>query len=288
MTIVEALTWANNKLKKESGIDAPMLDAQLLLSHVLNTSKAFLFTHFDQELTTAQLERFEALSERRRRHEPIAYILGQKEFFRRSFFVNPFVLIPRPETEGLVEAAIHAATEHDVLFLDIGTGSGAIAVTLAAETGRPVIAIDQSPRALSVAAQNAKAHAVADAIQFLQGNLIEPVERQMVKPLHHVVLCANLPYLTTREWQQTTRDVKEYEPREALDGGVDGLELYHALLASLAVRRTDFPEKLTLIFEIDPGQHHSAPSLIRHFFPNAKLDVLEDLTKRARLVQANL
>lgn len=285
---MEALTWANNKLKEESEIDAPMLDAQLLLSHVLDTSKAFLFTHFDQELPAAQLERFEGLCERRLRHEPIAYILGRKEFFGRTFFVNPFVLIPRPETEGLIEVAVRSAKGNDVLFIDIGTGSGAIAVTLAAETGRPVIAIDQSPRALSVAAQNAKTHFVAGAIQFLQGNLIEPIERQMVKPLHQVVICANLPYLTTREWQQTTRDVKEYEPREALDGGVDGLEAYHALLFALAVRRTDFPDKLTLIMEIDPGQNHSAPSLIRHFFPHAKPDILEDLTKHARLVVAEL
>lgn len=288
MTIMEGLTWANNKLKEESEIDAPMLDAQLLLAHVLDTSKSFLFTHFDQELTAKQLERFEHLAERRKRHEPIAYILGYKEFFGRSFFVNPFVLIPRPETEGLVEVSIREAKGDDVLCIDVGTGSGAIAVTLAAETNRPVIAIDTSTRALSVATQNANAHFVANKIQFLQGNLIEPIERQTVKPVHQVILCANLPYLTTRQWQQAPRDVKEYEPREALDGGVDGLEVYHALLSALAVRRTDFPNKLTLIIEIDPAQSHTAPALIQHFFSVSKPTILEDMSHCARLVIAEL
>ena len=125
MTIVESLTWANNKLKDESSVDAPMLDAQLLLAFVLDVSKNYLFTHFGQELTEKELKRFELLMDRRRHHEPLAYILGWKEFYSRPFRVNSFVLIPRPDTETMIEEAKRlAAQAQDTLFVDVGTGSG--------------------------------------------------------------------------------------------------------------------------------------------------------------------
>ena len=288
MTIMEALSWANNKLKITSGVEAPMLDAQLLLAHILETSKTYLFTHFDQELLESQLERFEGLITRRQHHEPIAYILGEKEFYGRVFLVNPFVLIPRPETELLIDIAKQTAQGDDLLFVDVGTGSGTVAVTLAAETGRPVLAIDTSPRALSVAAHNANRHQVDDRIQFFEGSLITPIERQMVKPLRGVVICANLPYLATRQWQGAPSDVKEYEPREALDGGVDGLDLYSALFRELNARHTDFPDRLVVIFEIDPSQAKSATALVKQFFYETEIHVVEDLAKKPRIVYVDI
>lgn len=286
MTIMEALSWANNKLKITSGVDAPMLDAQLLLAHVLQTSKSFLFTHFDQELLESQLERFEGLITRRQHHEPVAYILGEREFYGRPFLVNPFVLIPRPETELLIDLAKQAAQGDDLLFIDLGTGSGAIAVTLAAETGRPVIAIDTSTRALSVAKHNAREHHVDDRVTFLEGSLLEPIERQVVKPLRQVVICANLPYLSTRQWQGLAPEVKEYEPREALDGGVDGLDLYSQLFAELAKRRNEFPQRLRVLIEIDPSQARAAQTLVLAAFPKAQVNVYQDLAHKPRVLDS--
>ena len=150
MTIVESLTWANNKLKDQSNVDAPMLDAQLLLAKVLDVSKNYLFTHFSQELTEAQFDRFELLTERRRHHEPLAYIVGWKEFYNRPFKVSNFVLIPRPDTETLIDEAKRlSAGAKDALFIDIGTGVGR-SPTLAAETRLPVLAVDVSSKRWSL------------------------------------------------------------------------------------------------------------------------------------------
>lgn len=288
MNIVESLTWANNKLK-EFDVDAPMLDAQLLLARILNVAKNYLFTHFDQTLTEPQLHEFETLVERRRHREPLAYILGWQEFYNRPFKINNFVLIPRPETELLVEEAIALGRgEHDVLYIDVGTGSGAISVTLAAETTFPVIATEISARAIAVAEQNIKLHKVGNRLTLLEGDLLSPIGADLVKSINHVILCANLPYLSTREWQETQPEVHDYEPRLALDGGVDGLDVYHALLKQLADRRADFPTHVTLLLEIDPDQKISAPLLVHQFFPSAEVQIKNDLSDRPRLLIAEL
>lgn len=285
MTIVETLTWANNKLKDQSTVDAPMLDAQLLLAKVLDVSKNYLFTHFDQELTQEQSDRFEKLVERRRHHEPLAYIVGWKEFYGRPFKVNPFVLIPRPETETLIEETKRLCQNAtDTLIIDVGTGSGAIAVTLSAETGLPVIATDLSSEALVVAKQNARLHGVDDRLTFLHGSLLEPVATQMTATLDEVIIVANLPYLTSRQVIETAPEVRDFEPRQALDGGVDGLDVYHGLFAQLHDRRHDFPTKLTVLIEIDPAQDISAPQIVHHYFPNAATRLLKDLSLRTRVV----
>lgn len=289
MTVVESLTWANNKLKEQSSISSPMLDAQLLLACVLDVSKNYLFTHFDQELTEQQFDRFESLTERRRHHEPIAYILGWKEFYQRPFKVNNFVLIPRPDTEVLIEEVKKMTIEaKDTLLIDVGTGSGAIAVTLAAETGLAVVAIDVSPEALVIAEQNSKLHNVADRVTFLHGNLLEPLKAEMTQSLNEVILCANLPYLSTRQVTATEPDVRDYEPRLALDGGVDGLDIYNELFRQLTYRRGNFPRKLTTLIEIDPSQKDSAPRLITSHFPHARNRVMEDLSHQARLIISEL
>ncbi len=266
-----------------------MLDAQLLLAFILNVSKNYLFTHFDQELTEEQLRRFESLMDRRRHHEPLAYILGWKEFYGRPFRVNSFVLIPRPDTEVLIEEAKKLVMgAQDTLFVDVGTGSGAIAVTLAAETNLPVIAIDLSPQALALAEQNAKIHKVDDRLTFLQSNLFESLKPETTRGLQEVIITANLPYLTPKQIALAESEVKDYEPRLALDGGVDGLDVYNALFQTLAARRADFPKSLTTIIEIDPDQHVSAPHLITEYFPKAESRIVNDLANKPRVVIAKL
>ena len=294
---MEALTWANNKLKDHhdrdpangKGLDSPMLDAQLLMAFVLDVSKSYLFTHFDQKLREEQLEKFESFINRRIHHEPIAYILGWKEFYKRPFRINHYVLVPRPDTETLIDEAIaRSKNSNDTLFIDVGTGSGAISITLAAETSLPVIATEVSARTLAVAENNAKINKVKDRVTFLHGNLIDPIDPKMIRGIDQVILCANLPYLTTKQWELTQPEVHDYEPRLALDGGVDGLVIYHELFQSIALRRKEFPANLTTIIEIDPNQQFSAVRLIEHHFPHAKNKVIKDLADKPRLIISEL
>lgn len=298
MTIVETLKWASEKLKNESKstADSSMLDAQVLLASVLDVSTSWLFTHFDKELEENNLDAFRQMIKRRLQNEPIAYITGEKEFYKRKFFVNNSILIPRPATETLVEAAVNAVGDGATMFADIGTGSGAIAVTLAAETGLPVIASDISTAALVVARKNAETHKVSELVDFRQGDLLEPlvkifqtVKKTATEPIcDHLIICANLPYLTFRQWENTAPDVREYEPKSALEAGVDGLDLYWRLIRELKQRRALFPAQLTLLLEIDPDQKQKIAVLIKRDFPLAEINILRDLDGFDRIVTANL
>ncbi|HRH31826.1 MAG TPA: peptide chain release factor N(5)-glutamine methyltransferase [bacterium] len=297
LTIFGALTWAANTLKASEpeqvlGARNSKLDAQILLAACLKKNTAYLFAHGEEMLPIDISDQFMRLVERRARHEPVAYLLGEKDFYRRSFIVSPATLIPRPETELLVDL-VRQEIDNNCLVIDIGTGSGAIAVTLAAETGIETIAIDQSHEALKIAHQNAKNHEVADKIAFLEGNLMKPFFENysswapQSKP-RTLLIAANLPYLTGRQWETLDPDVKDYEPQTALVGGLDGLELYDELLMQLAARRKELPEQVKIFFEIDPSQTSAASSLIRHYFREATTQSVKDLSGNYRFVTANL
>lgn len=291
MTIMEALKWASEKLRNElkNASDSSMLDAQVLLASVLDAPTSWLFTHFDRELKENEVDAFCQTIKRRLKNEPVAYITGEKEFYKRKFFVNPYTLIPRPATEILVEAAIKTASD-DIMFVDIGTGSGAIAVSLAAETGRPVIATDISREALAVARRNAESHGVNELIDFRQGDLLEPLIKifKAIKKTNasaaDLIICANLPYLTTKQWENTAPDIRLYEPKTALEAGPDGLNLYWRLIRDLKQNRLLFPARLTILLEIDPDQKQKIASLIKREFPTADLVVLRDLEGKERVV----
>ncbi len=293
LTIFEALAWAANKLKYTDTLGSltlqnPKLDAQVILAACLNKPPLYLFVHGDETLDTEVSERFLHLIERRAKHEPVAYLLGEKEFYKRTFTVTPATLIPRPETEMLVDMALQEMS-NDGLFIDVGTGSGAIAVTLAAESTTEVIAIDQSHEALVVAHTNAKRHDVAEKIAFLQGNLLKPFFEMyaawtaQAKP-KRLIIVANLPYITDNQWETLEADVKDYEPKTALVGGVDGLALYDEMFMQLAARLRDLPEFVTVLFEIDPSQASSAQSLAQHYFREASIAVHKDYAGLARIV----
>jgi len=301
MTIMEALRWANNKLRghldvdKRSGdvLDSPMLDAEVLLANQLDVSKAWLFGHFDKELEDKQLETFRKAVERRLEHEPVAYITGEKEFYSRTFEVNRSTLVPRPETELLVEEAVKIASgnrDNTLLFADVGTGSGAIAVTLAGETNRPVAATDIDIGALTVARKNAKTHDVEDLIEFRRGNLLEPVRdilQSTDDTYQHLVICANLPYLAVHQWREEQKEL-HFEPKTALVAGPDGLDAYWELFKQLQRHRADFPETVTALLEIDPSQRESIKPLIKHRFPHSAIDIKKDLADHARIVMVEV
>lgn len=289
MKIVEALNWGQEQLKQTShekhDIDPnPMVDAQILLAACLKKPTAFLFSHFEDVLPEAVIDQYQRYIERRKRHEPVAYILQKKAFYGRDFHVNPSVLTPRPETEQMIELAKERAQD-DSTLIDIGTGSGAIAVTLAAELDQPVVAIDIDPQTLAVAQHNASQHNVDHLISFLHGSLLEPIVEKNINESGraHAMILANLPYLKINQWMAADPDIR-YEPKHALVAGVDGLDEYDALLQQLQKERGRFPASLDVFFEIDPSQELTLPALVREYFPNAQIEGLYDLAGHARIV----
>lgn len=294
MTIFQALTWANDVLKAAlSPVQQPKIDAQALLAFVLDKGTAYLFAHGDDVLPDDKDAEFRALVIRRAAHEPVAYLVGKKEFYCRPFLVTHDVLIPRPDTETLVDAVLSLITSSphpsSPLLVDVGTGSGAVAVTLALESHRPVVAIDESSEAIVIAKNNAAANG-AESIAFLEGNLLTPLfaESEGEALGAHVVIVANLPYLSALQYEALDPDVQHYEPARALVSGLDGLDHYNALFAQIALRRHAFPAKLDVVIEIDPSQKLSAPGLIRKYFPIAKITVINDLAGKPRVVVASL
>lgn len=204
------------------GVDSPRLSAELLLRHTLGISRVELATRPEAAVPAAALARLEGLLRRRAQGEPTAYLLGQREFFGRDFIVTPATLIPRPETEILVETALEALPAAGVAFADLGTGSGCIAVTLCAERpGWRGIALDRSGRALGVAARNARRHATAERIVFARGDFLDPC----LAPGNLDLVISNPPYVSLTDYAALSPEVRDFEPVTALvpsfadDGG---------------------------------------------------------------------
>lgn len=209
------------------GLDSPRLDAELLASHALGIDRVRLYMDLDRPLVDEELKAIRELVQRRRKREPIAYILGRREFYGLSMKVTPAVLIPRPETELLVERTLSLLPEETPSrVLDVCTGSGCVAVSIAKEAPHAVvIASDLSADALEVARANAEAHAVADRVSFLLGDLFAPLAGQA--PFD--VITANPPYLTAQELAECAPDVRAYEPKLALVADHEGFAILERL-----------------------------------------------------------
>jgi release factor glutamine methyltransferase len=221
-TVLKVLQWTAGYLK-EKGIEGGRLDAELLLSDALILDRVGLYLNYDRPLTTVELTFFRQQVGRRARREPLQYILGRAEFWSLPFVVNPAVLIPRPDTEILVEEALKRASV-EANILDVGTGSGAIAVALAHELpGAAVEGVDISPAALEVAAENARRNGVDGRVRLGEADLARLPEG----PFDLIV--SNPPYIPSDELAALMPEVRDFEPRLALDGGGDGLESYRLL-----------------------------------------------------------
>lgn len=221
-TVAQALKWAVAYLKRR-GITQPNLDAEVLLGHTLALDKSALYLQLNHPISPTELATFRQRIYRRSRHEPVAYIIGQKEFWSLDFSVGPEVLIPRPETEFLVEETLKIAQGMDkgnIKILDIGTGSGNIAIALARELGSCwILALDISFKALLLAINNIQKHEVEKRVQLIASDLFQPLKRAGAS--FHIIL-SNPPYIAEEDWEYLPPDVKEYEPRLALDGGAKG------------------------------------------------------------------
>ncbi len=289
MNIRKALHWATNTLEKIS--PSMNLDAEVLLSHALKKPREFLFIHPEKKLSKNQLTKYQNLIRRRAKHEPVAYLTGQKEFYGLNFKVSPTTLIPRPETELLVEETLKRI-KNKTCLIDVGTGSGCIPIAISNQirksesSGYPdiIYATDISPAALKIARQNARHHGVK--IKFLRGNLLEPFISNFVNSqISNLVITANLPYLTKKQYQ--TEPAIRFEPKTALVGGVDGLKYFREFFQQIQILNTKYHPPaggLNTILEIDPSQSAKIKKLAKKYLSQMKIEIKNDLANRARVV----
>lgn len=274
MTIAEALRRGAAVLRL-AGIEDAELEAEVLLRHTLGLTRAHLFLRLQDELDPEDERRFHKLLDRRRAHVPTAYLTGHREFYGLDLFVAPGVLIPRPETEHVVEEALRVgrsllARQERVTLVDVGTGAGAIALAVAKHLpALRVLAVDCSSAALAVAELNARRLRLAGRVTFLQGDLLQPVH----EPVD--IVAANLPYIPSHVIPTLQPEVRDHEPRQALDGGPDGLRVIDRLLGQV-------PSHLrgghgTVILEIGFDQAEPLRALVAERLPGAALSFTRDL-----------
>jgi release factor glutamine methyltransferase len=278
VNVWEALQQGRSLLAQVS--DEGDIEAEMLLRECLSLDRTRLYARLGEELSTEQEEAYRGLIVRRMVYEPAAYILGHKEFFGLEFEVTPAAIIPRPETEVLVEIAIDFLRRHsarDSEIADIGTGSGVIAVSIAhgVPEAHPV-AVDLSDDALELARRNAERHRVQRRIRFVRGDLLAPLDGDAFG-----LIAANLPYVRTSDWEQLSREIREHEPREGLDGGPDGLQVITRLLQQAPAHLA--PGGL-LLAEIGDTQGGAAADIARESFPSACVEVRRDLSGRDRVL----
>ncbi len=271
-------------------------DFFILLAHITKKEKAFLFAHPEYELSPQKTRELETFLKRRLKHEPIAYITGHKEFYGRDFKITPDTLVPRPETELLVESVLAQIRKNgrrmtDVI--DMGTGSGNIIVSIAKEIEKlPAIenfflsAIDISEGALATARENARRHGVEQRIAFLKSDLFEHYSLPHKKN-RNVIIAANLPYLSKSIYRTSSSDVYDYEPESALVSGEQGLDHYRRLLLVLKKFSQSYLET-TFFLEISPEQSNLLKEEIGVIFLSSSCQILQDLNGRDRLIQTTL
>jgi release factor glutamine methyltransferase len=269
--------WLEMARQKLSAVaDQPSIEAQALLAGAAGQSRAWIFAHSDQVLSSNEYEKLDQWLSRRLAGEPLPYILGRWEFYGLDFCVTPAVLIPRPETEQLVDLGRDWLQAHPGRrqAADVGTGSGCIAAALAAWTpDLNIAAVDTSAEALEVARGNLARLGLAERVHLLRNNLLD----DLVGPFD--LICANLPYIPTTTLSEL--EVARYEPQLALDGGVDGLRLIEPLLEQ-AVTRLAPGGRILLEIEISQGQ--SALLLAMRIFPQAQVELKYDLSGLPRIV----
>ena len=280
--VIDLIQWTTEYFERHN-IPTPRLDAELLLGHLLQKSRLQLYLHFETPVFQEQLSTFRELVKKRVEHTPVSYLTNHREFMSLNFYVDGRVLIPRPETEILVETVL-LGQKGKCRLIDIGTGSGAIAISFA--VNRPdweIVATDLSADALTVAQQNATLHHCADRLTFLQGDLFEPAQ-ELESPRFDWIV-SNPPYVSAEDFPTLSPDVRDHEPKIALIAGSDGLDIIRRLVA-------DAPRLLNphgqLIMEIGYNQSGTVQQLI-HSNPAYKAcQIIKDYSGIERVVVARL
>lgn len=288
MTLREALSLCR---------DLPRLDREVLLSHLLEKERSFLLAHDEIMLSVEQSKRYQTFLARAGKDEPIAYIIGEKEFYGRTFFVGPGVLIPRPESEIIVEHTLENIlsdidTKKKNVVLDVGTGSGAIIISTYLSL-KPAhrkkidwYALEQESAALRYARKNAKVYPVEQSIHFKKSDLLDAIEKKL-SSYDEIFVIANLPYLSTNLYQSTATNVRKYEPKSALVSGADGLLHYRRLMRQL-LRLRKHGTKIHFSFEISPEQAHPFSQWLLSKTISETLKIIPDLAGKNRIISGTL
>ena len=285
MTVFGLLNWSTNTLKDHE-VENPRLNAELLLASSLNLSTEGLYAHLHDQVKEREQKDLEKLIQRRISGEPLQYILGHQEFWSIDFKVDRRVLIPRPETEFLVEQSLSILSgtsfKRILSVLEIGTGSGAIAIALAKEMKNIfLVATDISKDALAIAMENAKSEGVQSQIEFVNGDLFGPFRPSRERKFFDLIL-SNPPYIIRTEIGSLAKEVRDYEPIVALDGGEDGLEFYRRLISQAPFY---LREGGWLLLEIGQGQRLLVFELIEGGGNFLKPDCIPDLSGIERVVK---
>ena len=305
MNISQSLQ-ANTKILSKIS-DTPQIDAELLLSFVLDKNKSFLYTYPEHELSKEELKIFTSHIKTHLSGYSVAYIIGRKDFYGLEFIVNKHTLVPRPETELMVDEVLSILKEYkgldslpsltlagndkvggnNISLIDLGTGSGCIPISILKNNEVANIkcfAVDISPKALEIAMKNAKKHTLAKDINFLEGNLLAPIiNSNLAIKNNNIIITANLPYLTKEQIKNSPSIQKE--PVLALDGGKDGMDYYIELFKQIKDLKNKYqPESITILAEIDHTQVEVFEKETKDLLPQAKLTIKKDLGGYERLV----
>ena len=283
-TIQKLLNWTAEYLTSK-GVDSPRLSAEMLLSEALGLKRIELYTQFGQEVPQQQLDMLHGLVKRAGLHEPVAYLIGRTEFYSLELDITADCLIPRPETELLVQRAIEfLRTRSGVQYIcDLCTGSGCIAVAIAKNVPEArVTATDIFSAALEVAARNVEKHRLKEQVRLLCGDLFEPVIQQLDVNQFDLIVC-NPPYVSTAEYEKLDKNVKDYEPVSALLAGADGMDVYRRI-----IKKVDEILKpgAALMLEIGYAQGPAVRNLLEQTGAFAEIKIEKDLQNNDRVVTA--
>lgn len=283
MSITQLLRLAIKNLMR-CNIKDPAFEAEILLSKVINQNREYILAHPEIKISEKRKEKYWRLISRRIKGEPIAYLVKEKEFYGLSFFVDKNVLIPRPESEIIIETVKEEMKTENPIILDIGTGSGCLAICLALIFPKAEVwAMDIAEKALIVARKNAKTHQVQ--INFRKGNLLNPLPKKIWQSKGEIILLANLPYLKDDYQYKLNKPENiglKFEPKQALYGGKDGLNYYRELFKQI---KKIIPKKtLKMILEINPEQVSEIKEMAKNSFPKFEIKVKKDLKGNERVI----
>ena len=283
-TIQKLLNWVTQFLT-DKGIDSPRLSAELLLSHVLGLKRIELYTQYNQAVGKQELDKLRGLVKRAGQHEPIAYLVGKTEFYSMELNVTPDCMIPRPETELLVQRAIEfLRTRNGIQYVcDLCSGSGCIAAAIAKNfPNARILATDICDAALSVAATNVEKYQLQDKITLLSGDLFDPIIPQLDVCKFDLIVC-NPPYVSSGEYEKLDKNVKNYEPRLALFAGEDGMDIYRRIIEKVD---SYLKPDAALILEIGYAQGPDVKELLEQTDVFGEIKIEKDLHNNDRIVTA--
>ena len=312
MNIRQALKKSTDKLKQKN-IPSANLDAEVLLLEALkrykndseNLDKSWLYVHNDYKLNKDEEKLFNNFISQRLKHKPVAYIINRKEFYGYDFYVNENVLIPRPETELIVDEVLKTfsrrrhvdmspSTEFKkITLLDIGTGSGCIIISILNEliknkTIKSAFANDISEKAIEIAKINTKKYNLDQKIKFINGDLEKAIDKKLFSDSNQIIITANLPYIKDSAYKTLQPNVKNYEPAIALKAGEDGLDYIKKLINLISKIQLKLNKNICLFLEADPDQINKITAILSEKFTGPNIKIIEDLSGKERIISAKL